>query len=42
MDIYGNLDREDMGWGKEPDPAPYLLGVFLAVLVILLIDLFIR
>lgn len=38
MDIYGNLEQEDKGC---PFPTPFILGIFLAVLILLFIDLFV-
>lgn len=45
MDIFGNLEREDMGWGRDPTPAEILaviIGAVLFMTVLGIIDSFIN
>lgn len=45
MDIFGNLDREDLGWGRDPTPAEILaaiIGTVLFLTIIGIIDSFIN
>ena len=42
MDVWGNLDREDVGWGPEPDPTLLIIAAVIVLSIIGIIDYFIK